>query len=162
MSKEIKDIEKIKNTIISKNKTLIIAVNNKINYPEIGYAPYIFLNNNFYIFSSELSPHIKHLLYNRKGTFMIIEDECKAKNIWARVRIKFEAKITVVDRNENNYNKICNQIQNFHGKTLNLIKQFSDFHLIKISPIKGSIITGFGNAFILHGISLEVKNKIKP
>jgi len=162
MSKEIKDIEKIKNTIISKNKTLIIAVNNKINYPEIGYAPYIFLNNNFYIFSSELSPHIKHLLYNKKGTFMIIEDECKAKNIWARVRIKFEAKITVVDRNENNYNKICNQIQNFHGKTLNLIKQFSDFHLIKISPIKGSIITGFGNAFILHGISLEVKNKIKP
>ena len=161
MSKEIKDIEKIKNTIISKNKTLIIAVNNKINYPEIGYAPYIFLNNNFYIFSSELSPHIKHLLYNKKGTFMIIEDECKAKNIWARVRIKFEAKITVVDRNENNYNKICNQIQNFHGKTLNLIKQFSDFHLIKISPIKGSIITGFGNAFILHGISLEVKNKIK-
>ena len=162
MNKEIKDIEKIKNTIISKNKTLIIAVNNKINYPEIGYAPYIFLNNNFYIFSSELSPHIKHLLYNKKGTFMIIEDECKAKNIWARVRIKFEAKITVVDRNENNYNKICNQIQNFHGKTLNLIKQFSDFHLIKISPIKGSIITGFGNAFILHGISLEVKNKIKP
>ena len=162
MNKEIKDIEKIKNTIISKNKTLIIAVNNKINYPEIGYAPYIFLNNNFYIFSSELSPHIKHLLYNKKGTFMIIEDECKAKNIWARVRIKFEAKITVVDRNENNYNKICNQIQNFHGKTLNLIKQFSDFHLIKISPIKGSIITGFGNAFILHGISLEVKNNIKP
>ena len=161
MNKEIKDIEKIKNTIISKNKTLIIAVNNKINYPEIGYAPYIFLNKNFYIFSSELSPHIKHLLYNKKGTFMIIEDECKAKNIWARVRIKFEAKITVVDRNENNYNKICYQIQNFHGKTLNLIKQFSDFHLIKISPIKGSIITGFGNAFILHGISLEVKNKIK-
>ena len=162
MNKEIIDIEKIKNTIISNNKSLIITVSNKINYPEIGYAPYIVLNSIFYIFSSELSPHIKHLLYNKKGTFMIIEDECKAKNIWARVRIKFEAKITVVDRNKNNYNKICNQIQNFHGKTLNLIKQFSDFHLIKISPIKGSIITGFGNAFILHGISLEVKNKIKP
>ena len=162
MNKEIKDIEKIKKTIISKNKTLIIAVNNKITYPEIGYAPYIFLNKNFYIFSSELSPHIKRLLYNKKGTFMIIEDECKAKNIWARVRIKFEAKITVVDRNENNFNKICKQIQNLHGKTLNLIKQFNDFHLIKITPIKGSIITGFGNAFILHGISLEVKNKIKP
>ena len=162
MNKQIKDIEKIKNTIISKNKSLIITVNNKINYPEIGYAPYVFLNSFFYIFSSELSPHIKHLLYNKKGTFMIIEDECKAKNIWARVRIKFEAKITVVDRNENNFNKLCKQIQNLHGKTLNLIKQFNDFHLIKITPIKGSIITGFGNAFILHGISLEVKNKIKP
>ena len=62
MNKEIKDIEKIKKTIISKNKTLIIAVNNKITYPEIGYAPYVFLNKNFYIFSSELSPHIKRLL----------------------------------------------------------------------------------------------------
>ena len=83
MNKEITDIEKIKNTIISNNKSLIITVNSKINYPEIGYAPYIFLNNFFYIFSSELSPHIKHLLYNKKGTFMIIEDENKAKNICA-------------------------------------------------------------------------------
>ena len=162
MNKEIKDIEKIKKTIISKNRTIIIAVNNKINYPEIGYAPYIFLNKCFYIFSSELSPHIKHLLYNKKGTFMIIEDEYKAKNIWARVRLKFEAQIKVVNRKENNYNKICKLIQNAHGNTLNLIKQFNDFHLIKISPIKGSIFTGFGSAFILDGISLEVISKIKP
>ena len=162
MNKQIKDIEKIKNTIIRKNKSLIITVSNKINYPEIGYAPYIFLNSFFYIFSSELSPHIKHLLCNKKGTFMIIEDENKAKNIWARIRLKFEAQIKVVDRKENNYNKVCNQIQNVHGHTLNLIKQFNDFHLIEIRPIKGSIITGFGNVFILDGVSLEVKNKIKP
>ena len=162
MNKGIKDIEKIKNTIISKNKSLIITVNNKINYPEIGYAPYIFLNSFFYIFSSELSPHIKHLLYNKKGTFMIIEDENKAKNIWARIRLKFEAQIKIVDRKENNYHKICNHIETAHGNTFNLIKQFNDFHLIKISPIKGSIITGFGKAFILDGIPLEVKNKIKP
>ena len=93
---------------------------------------------------------------------MIIEDENKAKNIWARIRLKFEAQIKIVDRKENNYHKICNQIENTHGNTLNLIKQFNDFHLIKISPIKGSIITGFGKAFILDGIPLEVKNKIKP
>ena len=43
MNKEITDIEKIKNTIISNNKSLIITVSNKINYPEIGYAPYVFL-----------------------------------------------------------------------------------------------------------------------
>lgn len=162
MNKQIKDIEKIKNTIISNNKSLIITVNSKINYPEIGYAPYIFLNNFFYIFSSELSPHIKHLLCHKKGTFMIIEDENKAKNIWARIRLKFEAQIKIVDRKENNYNKVCSQIENVHGNTLSLIKQFNDFHLIKISPIKGSIITGFGKAFILNGIPLEVKNKIKP
>ena len=162
MNKELKDIKKIKNTIINENRTIIIAVNNIINYPEIGYAPYIFLNKCFYIFSSELSPPIKHLLYNKKGMFMIIEDECKAKNIWARVRLKFEAQIKVVDSKQNNYNRICDQIRNVHGETFNLIKQLNDFHLIKISPIKGSIITGFGNAFILDGISLEVKNKIKP
>ena len=47
MNKQIKDIEKIKNTIISNNKSLIISVNNKINYPEIGYAPYIFLKKDW-------------------------------------------------------------------------------------------------------------------
>ena len=95
MNKEIKAIEKIKNTIISENRTIIIAANDKINYPEIGYAPYIFLEKCFYIFSSEISPHIKYLLYNKKGTFMIIENEYKAKNIWSRVRLKFKAQINV-------------------------------------------------------------------
>ena len=48
------------------------------------------------------------------------------------------------------------------GQTMNLIKQFNDFHLIKIVPSKGTIISGFGSAFNLKGASLKVDNKIKP
>ena len=45
---------------------------------------------------------------------------------------------------------------------MNLIKQFNDFHLIKIVPSKGTIISGFGSAFNLKGAFLKVDSKIKP
>jgi len=45
---------------------------------------------------------------------------------------------------------------------MNLIKQFSDFHLIKIIPSRGTFVAGFGNAFKLEGQSLSVISKIKP
>ena len=51
-------------------------------------------------------------------------------------------------------------ISNKHGNTINIIKEFKDFHLIKITPKQGTIITGFGSAYNLVGRSLEVTSKI--
>ena len=55
-------LEKIKKKLLSDSKTLIIAVEDFKYSPQIGYAPHIRLEESFYIFSSELSPHIKLLL----------------------------------------------------------------------------------------------------
>jgi len=161
MCNEIKQIELIKKKLISNNKSIIISVNED-NSGDLGYAPYFHDHNYYYIYASELSTHIKLLLKKKLGTFMIINDEFVSQNIWARIRLKFDAKITIIRRNNEDFHNICEKIRSRHGQTMNLIKQFSDFHLIKIIPSRGTFVAGFGNAFKLEGQSLSVISKIKP
>ena len=92
---------------------------------------------------------------------MIIKDEKDSKNIWARVRMKFQAKASIISRSDTEFQKITDMISIKHGNTFNIIKEFKDFHLIKLIPLKGTIITGFGSAYNLIGVSLETKSKIK-
>ena len=161
MRDEIKQTELKKKKLIENNNSIIISVNGD-NVVDLGYAPYIFYENYYYIFVSELSTHVKLLLKQKVGSFMIINDEINSQNIWARIRLKFSAKIEVIIRDSEDFIIICEKIRYKHGKTMNLIKQFNDFHLIKIVPSKGTIISGFGSAFNLKGASLKVVNKIKP
>ena len=161
MRDEIKQIELKKKKLIENNNSIIISVNGD-DVVDLGYAPYIFYENYYYIFVSELSTHVKLLLKKKVGTFMIINDENNSQNIWARIRLKFSAKIEVVIRDSEDFSIICEKIRYKHGKTMNLIKQFSDFHLIKIIPSRGTFISGFGNAFNLEGQYLNVINKIRP
>ena len=161
MRDEIKQIELKKKKLIENNNSIIISVNQD-DVTDLGYAPYIFYENYYYIFVSELSTHVKLLLKQKVGTFMIINDETNSQNIWARIRLKFSAKIEVIIRDSEEFNIICEKIRYKHGKTMNLIKQFSDFHLIKIIPSRGTFISGFGNAFNLEGQYLNVINKIRP
>ena len=161
MNAEIKKIELIKEQLINNSKSMMISVSYD-GFSDIGYAPYFFQNNIFYIYSSELSSHIKLLLLKKTGTFMIIKDENDSQNIWARLRLKFDAKISTIVRDSKEFHDISDGISAKLGQTMNLIKQFNDFHLIKIVPSKGTIISGFGSAFNLKGASLKVVNKIKP
>ena len=153
-------IEKVKTKLIDTCRSLVITVSDN-DHPDIGYAPYIYKDNYFYIFSSELSSHIKLLINKKVGTFMLIKDEQDTKNIWARVRMKFQAKVSIIRRNISDFQEITDVISNKHGNTIDIIREFKDFHLIKITPKQGTIITGFGSAYNLIGMSLEVKSKIK-
>ena len=159
MDPEINKIKKIKSKLIDSCQSLVITVSDN-DHPDIGYAPYIYKDKYFYIFSSELSSHIKLLINKKVGTFMLIKDEQDSKNIWARVRMKFQAKVSIISRSDTDFHKITDIISNKHGNTIDIIREFKDFHLIKIIPIKGTIITGFGSAYNLIGKSLEVKSKI--
>ena len=160
MDSEKNKIEKVKLKLIDTCKSFVITVTNN-DHPDIGYAPYIYRDNFFYIFSSELSSHIRLLINKKVGTFMLIKDEKDTKNIWARVRMKFQAKVSIISRNDSEFQEITDIISIEHGNTINIIKQFKDFHLMKIIPTQGTIITGFGSAYNLIGKSLEVKSKIK-
>tara|TARA_B100001175_G_C18915583_1_gene359923 strand:+ start:5 stop:505 length:501 start_codon:yes stop_codon:yes gene_type:complete len=161
-TKELKKINKIKNNLIDNVKTLLISIDSNGIVPEIGYAPFVKIEGSFYIFSSDLSPHIKLLLEIKIGQFLIIEDENEAKNIWARKRLKFEGKINEIKRKNTKFDLICSEIEKIHGKTMSLIKNFSDFHLIQITPIKGILVIGFGNAFNVLGKKFDLLDRIKP
>ena len=60
---------------------------------EWGVAPFIREKGIFFIYVSELGRHVRFILNRNPVLFSIVEDEVSAKNIWARVRLKFKAEI---------------------------------------------------------------------
>ena len=109
-----------------------------------------------YIYSSHLSGHIRGLLSGGHAQFLLIEDESKSQNIWARVRMKFSAEITELGRDDDFFNTACDLIGEAHGPVMEMIRNFTDFHLLKIKPEQGVLVTGFAQAFSITGPMFEL------
>ena len=88
--------------------------------------------------------------------FLAIEDEAKAQNIWARKRIKFTAGITEINRQNDQFSVLSDIFVSHHGPTMNLIRDFTDFHMLKLLPVSGVMVLGFAKAYQLEGPMLDV------
>ena len=86
----------------------------------------------------------------------MIEDETRARNIWARVRLTFSADVREVERNEERFDTLCDEICEKHGPVMALIKPFTDFHLFEITPTRGVLVTGFASAYAVIGRDFEL------
>ncbi|MGB1181317.1 MAG: hypothetical protein ACPG35_04835, partial [Candidatus Puniceispirillaceae bacterium] len=78
-----------------------------------------------YIYSSQLSAHIRGILAGGETSFLLIEDEATAQNIWARKRIKFSARIEEIFRDDARFEGVCDAIGTAHGEVMQLIREFS-------------------------------------
>jgi len=119
--------------------------------PDSGFAPFIRKNGRFYIYSSNLSSHVRSLIDGQPAQFFLIADEGVSQNIWARVRLKFTARIVEIARDADNFAPILDNIGAAHGPVMDLIRDFTDFHLFEITPERGTLVTGFAAAFEVDG-----------
>ena len=42
---------------------------------------------------------------------------------------------------------------------MDVIREFSDFHLCEIKPLVGVLVTGFGSAYDVSGVDLKLSEK---
>ena len=96
-----------------------------------------------------------------KAAFMVIEDESKAQNIWARKRLKFDSELVEIERNSDEFNAVCDAFADTHGPTMGLIRDFSDFHLLRLRPRGGVMVLGFAQAYRLSGEALDVTEHLR-
>ena len=141
--------------------TILIAATSQENYPEMGVTPYVRHEGDFYIYPSHLASHVRAMLDRGIAQFMVIEDEASAQNIWARHRVKFTAKIDDVPRGEGLFALLCDKFSEQHGPTMGVIRDFSDFHMLRLTPISGIMVLGFARAFELRGHTLEIVAHLK-
>ena len=152
------DIEKIakiadaRDALLQEAQTLLVSVTGDDGVPDMGSSPFLRDEaGHFYIYTSELSAHVKALVAGNEARFMLIADEGASQNIWARVRVKFTAQHEVIERGSDAFHAIADRMEPEFGPTMALIRQFSDFHMVKITPIDGVIVTGFASAFVVTG-----------
>jgi putative heme iron utilization protein len=153
--KLVKKTEKSRDELLASAQTLGISIlshsSDDAVLPDSGFAPFIRQNGQFYIYSSRLSSHIRSLIDGQPAQFFLIADEGVSQNIWARVRLKFTARTTVIARDADNFQQILDKIGAAHGPVMDLIRDFTDFHLFEITPERGTLVTGFAAAFEVEG-----------
>ena len=142
-------------------RTVLMAAPGDDAVPEMGVTPLVRMNGAFYIYPSSLSAHVRAVLAAGKAAFMVIEDESKARNIWARKRLKFESELVEIERDKNEFNAVCDVFADTHGPTMGLIRNFSDFHLLRLQPSGGMMVLGFAQAYRLSGQALDVTEHMR-
>ena len=163
--KLVKKAEKLRDKLLSSAQTIGISILTPTaegqGMPDIGFAPFIRLEGSFYIYSSDLSSHIRSLIAGQPVQFFLIADEGSSQNIWARVRLKFRASVEELSREDAAFDSLLNSIGDKHGPVMDLIRSVTDFDLFKITPERGNLVTGFAAAFEVEGADFEITTHLR-
>jgi putative heme iron utilization protein len=135
--------------LIAHTKSIILATVDADGTPNSSYAPFVQVENTFYILVSFMARHTKNLAEGRKTSIMFIEDESATKQIYARERLTIEATTSQIERDSETWNTVVANLKETHGKVVDVIAEMKDFILIGLHPTKGSYVNGFGSAYFV-------------
>lgn len=148
-----RSINKLHDSVLS----LILSTLNSKGELETSYSPYLFDGSNYYVLTSDLAPHSQNMRNNPNISFLIIEDEANTKYIYDRTRLSYQAKVAMVERESDEFNRVITSLKERTGKILDMLTSMKDFNLYKITPISGRLVLGFGDAYLLDN---QTKNII--
>jgi len=153
--KKIKPVAPKVQELINASKSVILATVDAKGNPNSSYAPFVQIDQIFYILVSFMAKHTKNLADGRKASVMFIEDESATKQIYARERLTLEAVPSQIERDSKVWTDVVAQLKGAHGKIVDVISEMGDFILIALQPVKGSYVNGFGSAYFVDA-DLEI------
>jgi len=142
-------------TLKSTMRSVQLATVGEDGIPHCGYTPFVLDEHELIIFVSQLALHTRDMLNNRQASVMLIADEKDSNQIFARSRLTLQVQVTPIDPDHEQYNKLLDKYQSAHGKMVGLLRQLPDFVLMRLTPISGQFVMGFGKAYRLEGDNLE-------
>ncbi len=141
-------------------QTLILASLTPAGEPHASTAPYVRMDNDFYILISTVAQHGRNLLINPTLSLLFVEDESQCIQPFARKRVTIEAIASEILREDELYPRIIERFKaHFDGELVISLTQMGDFHLFKLAPQNGSVVMGFGKAYRLDH-NLDVVTQI--
>ncbi len=141
-------------------QTLTMASLTPEGVPHASTAPYVRLENDFYLLISTVAQHGRNLLVNPRVSVLFAEDENRCVQPFARKRITIEAEVLEVAHNDKLYDEVIERFKGqFDSELVTSLTQMGDFHLFCLRPQSGSIVMGFGKAYRLDA-NLEVQTQI--
>ncbi|MCX8662470.1 HugZ family protein [Gilliamella sp. B2911] len=138
-------IENLHETI----RTIILSTMTKNGEVDTSYSPYFFDGKDYYVLISDLAPHSQNMKDNANLSFLIMDDECNTKNIYARRRLSFRATTSIVERESELFDNIIDQLAKRVSKMVYMLAEMKDFNLFKITPTVGRLVLGFGKTYIV-------------
>jgi putative heme iron utilization protein len=151
MTETITKVQADFNQFILGFNTLTLATVSADGIPEASYAPFIRVAGVWYVFVSELAQHTQNLMVMPQASVLLIEAEQNTVNLFARKRASFQMRVHEVSRETSEWHDIIDAFEVRFGDIVSMIRGLSDFHLMALTPISGSFVRGFAQAFVLGG-----------
>lgn len=146
--------------LLDKVASVQLATTNKDDEPEASYTPCLWQDKSAYIFVSELASHTLNLKRSAQASLMFIEDEADSKNIFARQRLILSCQAEFIDRDIEEWEYAIEAFEQRHGNTVALLKSLKDFWLVRLRPVHGSFVRGFGQAFAFTGADFDQTQQV--
>lgn len=143
-------------TFLEEFESIIIGTVNQQGIPNASYAPFVSDElKNLYIYVSGLSTHTKNLDANPHVSVLLIDDESHSNQIFARRRLNFDCRATLIERETDHWNKIVDQFQERFGQIIEVLRDLADFRIFQLTPYDGRFVIGFGGAYQISGDNLN-------
>ncbi len=151
-------------TLIENHLSLELATVSDSGIPCASYAPYVVGEHlQFYVFLSDLAQHTANLRGNPKVSVMVIEDESKSPNLFARNRLVLDCQAAKIGRDEDEFTHWIALYKERFGAIVDTLVQLADFNLYALKPSQGVFVKGFGQAYQITGDSMdEVRHITNP
>ena len=151
----------VKNDMVANMNTIILSTIDNSGNPNSSYAPCLIDDDvNLYIYISKLSKHTQNLLTNNRVSAMIIEDESKAENLFARKRLTMTCNASLVNRDCEEWKAKIDDMEQKFGESIQFLRTLTDFCMFRMEPKSGLLVYGFGKAFRFKGRKLEESDHI--
>lgn len=103
--------------LLNQTESLILATTNADGSPLTSYAPFIVdEQRRFYIFTSQLAAHTANLQRAGQASVMLIEDEAAATQIFARQRVTFQCRASLIPRDSEEGEQVLTHYEARFGK----------------------------------------------
>jgi len=133
--------------LVKNQQSLLLASRRSNGDADISYAPYLLIDNVFYIFVSTLASHTDNLLNYPKASLLFIEAESSAANPFARRRLTLDSSVARIPADDPAYPRILDALAQQFGETVSVLRGLTDFQLLALTPLGGRFVAGFGKAY---------------
>lgn len=128
-------------------RTLVLATVDADGAPNVSYAPFVQLADGYYVLISEIARHARNLQQVPRTSLMMIEDESQSRQLFARKRLTFDARVEKVERDTASWQEAVDALEARHGDIVAGLAKMADFILFRMVPEQGLYVKGFGQAF---------------
>ncbi len=134
--------------LLNDYKTATLATVNAAGEPQASYSPTALdKNRNFYLFLSELSEHTANLQNSDQVSLMLIEDENRTNQLFARNRLTVKGRAVQIPREGAEWEASAEVYRARFGKFFDQLSQLRDFHMFRVVPESARLVVGFGAAY---------------
>lgn len=134
--------------LLAEYRTASLATTDHSGSPHASYVPIaVDSEHNFYLFCSELAEHTVNLQSQGRASLILLEDESRSTQLFARNRLTVDGTIEPIGRDAQGWTQAAEVYRERFGKLFDQLVGLKDFHMFRLRPQGARLVVGFGAAY---------------